>query len=401
MIIKLTADFIANQLQCPEGQRRIEYVDKGGTGLYVEVRATSQGRGTFYWRTRSPETGKTIHQKLGHTTDIDLETAREKVRQLRAKQTLGLYRDERKAKRAVPTLEEVFLEYMKEAKVHNRGWKKKRQMYDLRIKAAFGHKRITEIKRAEVRSWHVSLREDGLSPAYSDRFLSLLRNMLNYCVSTELLASNPAAGVKPFNPDNRVEHYLGQDELKRLLTALNTWNNRTVAQILLLAASTGMRIGEILKLKWSEVDLEHKILTVAASSSKNKRLRTVPINETALEVLSKLDTRGQYESVFINKRTKRAYITISKQWDKFRKEAGFPHLRIHDLRHQFASMLINQGVSLITVKELLGHAQVATTERYSHLTIDSMANASGRVSNILNGAMPVTTTESETVGRDV
>ena len=72
MIIKLTTDFIANQLQCSDGQRRIEYVDKGGTGLYVEVRVTSPGDGTFYWRTRSPETGKTIHHKLGRTTEIDL-----------------------------------------------------------------------------------------------------------------------------------------------------------------------------------------------------------------------------------------------------------------------------------------------------------------------------------------
>ena len=194
MIIKLTTDFLANQLQCPDGQRRIEYVDKGGTGLYVEVRATSQGQGTFYLRFKDSN-GKTCHQKIGRTTEITLDDARQRAKTLKAQITLGADpQAEQKAKRAVPTLEEVFLEYMKEAKVHNRGWKKKRQMYDLRIKAAFGPKRITEIKRAEIRSWHVSLREDGLSPAYSDRFLSLLRNMLNYCVSTELLASNPAAG---------------------------------------------------------------------------------------------------------------------------------------------------------------------------------------------------------------
>jgi site-specific recombinase XerD len=82
------------------------------------------------------------------------------------------------------------------------------------------------------------------------------------------------------------------------------------------------------------------------------------------------------------------YTTIGKQWDKLRKESGFSHLRIHSLRHQFASLLINQGVSLRTVKQLLGHAQIATTERYSHPTLDSMAGASGRVSTVLNGAMP-------------
>jgi len=92
--------------------------------------------------------------------------------------------------------------------------------------------------------------------------------------------------------------------------------------------------------------------------------------------------------VFINKKTKRAYATISKQWDIFRKTAEYPHLRIHDPRHQFASLLINEGVSLYTVEALLGHALIATTERYSHLTIASMASVSSRVSDVLNGAMP-------------
>jgi site-specific recombinase XerD len=330
--------------------------------------------------------------------------ARRRAKRLKAEITLGADpQAERNAKTAVPCFEKVFLEkYMPEATICNRGWRKKLQMYELRLKRVFGHKRINEIKRAEIRSWHVSLREDGLSPAYSDRFLALLRHVLNFCVQTELLDKNPAAGVKSFSPDNRVEHYLSQDELKHLLTALNTWKNRTVALILLLAAATGMRIGEILKLKWAEVDLEHKLLTVSASTSKSKKLRSVPLNETAMDVLSKLDTRGQYESVFINKRTKRPYTTISKQWDIIRKVAGFPQLRIHDLRHQFASLLINEGVSLYTVKALLGHAQIATTERYSHLTIDSMLSASCRVSDIINGAMPKATSDPEpaTVNRD-
>ena len=104
--------------------------------------------------------------------------------------------------------------------------------------------------------------------------------------------------------------------------------------------------------------------------------------------------------MFSSTKRRKPYTTISKQWDIFRKAAGFPHLRIHDLRHQFASLLINEGVSLYTVKALLGHAQIATTERYSHLTIDSMLSASCRVSDIINGAMPNERTEPATVCRD-
>jgi hypothetical protein len=100
-------------------------------------------------------------------------------------------------KRAVPTFEEESLEhYMPDAKVQNRGWRKKLQMYELRLGSAFGHKRITGIKRAEVHSWHVTLREDGISPACADRFLAFLRHVLNICVESDLMEKNLSSMVQ-------------------------------------------------------------------------------------------------------------------------------------------------------------------------------------------------------------
>ena len=202
-VVKLTQELIdSGELQCPPTKLRTEFCDSTQPGLYLLV---SKGNvKSYFLRFKSPDTGRTTHIKLGRTTDIDLDEARRRAKKLRAEITLGKDpRADEKAKKAVPTFDEFFQDhYLPHAKVHNRGWKKKSQMYDLRLKEAFGNKRLDQIKRHEIISWHIALREDGLSPAYSDRFLALLRNILNKAVEYEMLEKNPASGVKMFNPDN-------------------------------------------------------------------------------------------------------------------------------------------------------------------------------------------------------
>ena len=168
MIVNLNT-VMPDGLVCPAGQRRIELVDTGGTGMYLEVRATSPGQGTYYLRYKDTN-GKTCHQKIGRTDDVSLEAARRQAKTLKAEITLGADpRAEEKARKSVITFDEYFREhYLPHVKVHNRGWKKKSPMYNLRIKEVFGNKRLDQIKRHEISSWHVSLREDGLSPAYAD-----------------------------------------------------------------------------------------------------------------------------------------------------------------------------------------------------------------------------------------
>ena len=102
-----------------------------------------------------------------------------------------------------------------------------------------------------------------------------------------------------------------------------------------------------------------------------------------MNVLDQLDTEGKFDHVWINRRTGKPLTTISRQWVKIRNAAGLPSLRIHDLRHQFASLLVNEGVSLYIVKSLLGHSQIATTEKYSHLATGSLLSASTQVSDII------------------
>ena len=391
MIVKLTSDFISNNLLCPQGKRRIEYVDKGGTGLYVEVRATSPGQGTYYLRYKDAN-GKTCHQKIGRTTDIDLDEARARAKKLKAEITLGKDpRADEKARKIVLTLDVFFRDnYLPHAKVHNRGWKKKSQMYDLRLKEAFGNKRLDQIKRHEISSWHVSLREDGLSPAYADRFLALLRHVLNMSVDWDMLEKNPASRVKLFNPDNRVDQYLNADELKRLLKVLRTDKNRTVSLIALFLLATGVRLQEALQAKWVDIDRDNKVWHIPAANAKSKRSRQVPLNSLAIkDVLDQLDTEGKYDHLFINRKTGKVYSCINRTWNRLRTESLLPELKLHSLRRTHASYVVNSGHSLLMASKLLGHSDPSiTAKHYAILASDGLRSASESVADVIKAAMP-------------
>lgn len=385
-IVNLSPDFIARSLKCPDGKRRIEYVDKGGTGLYVEVRSTNPGQGTYYLRYKDGN-GKTCHQKIGRTIDVDVDEARSRAKAIRASITLGADpRAEEKARRAVLTFDAFFTEhYLPHAKVHKRTWKKDSRLYALKLKKAFGQKRLNQITRQEVQSLLVTLRNEGMSPAYADHFVKLLRHSLNLAVEWEMLDRNPVARIRLFNADNKVEHYLETDELQRLLAVLSAHRNRTVCSIALFLLSTGARLNEVLKARWKDVDTANRVWRIPASNSKSKKVRSVPLNDAALEVLNRLDTQVEY--LFINRKTGKAYTTIHKVWERIRKAAKLPHLRIHDLRHQYASFLVNSGRTLYEVQHILGHSDPMVTQRYAHLSTKSLQDAAGSAADVINRAM--------------
>lgn len=157
--------------------------------------------------------------------------------------------------------------------------------------------------------------------------------------------------------------------------------------------ATGCRLNEALSACWSQVDKDKRVFRVSASNSKSKRMRPVPLNETALNVINQLDTEGHYEHLFINRKTVKPYVNIAKVWEKLRLKAGLPHLRLHDLRHQAASNLINSGSSLYIVQQILGHSNPSVTQRYAHLSMKTLNDASDNASVIIKGAMKVLPSE--------
>jgi integrase len=184
--------------------------------------------------------------------------------------------------------------------------------------------------------------------------------------SVNLIEKNSAARIPLFNVDNKFEHYLDDNQLEKLLTVLRTGQNCPVCLIAMFLLSTGARLNEALQATLSQIDKQNRVWRIPASNSKSKRVRSVPLNDSAIEILNQLDTEGTFDYRFINRQTGEPYTTIHKVWGRLRRKAGLPHLRIHDLRHQYASFLVNSGRTLYEVQQILGHSDPKVTQRYSH-----------------------------------
>ena len=159
---------------------------------------------------------------------------------------------------------------------------------------------------------------------------------------------------------------------------------------MLFLLSTGARLNEALQATWKYIDVDRRVWRIPATNSKSGKVRAVPLNDAALGILTKQDTEDEFEHVFINRQTGNPYTTIQKVWNRLRKAADLEHVRIHDLRHQYASFLVNSGRTLYEVQQILGHSTSKVTQRYSHLTTATLQNASASASDAINEAMKKT-----------
>lgn len=400
-ILKLTAAMFPQVLQCPADKMRVELCDADLPGLYIEVRGASPGHGTYYLRYKDDHK-RTCHKRIGSTADIALTDARKQAKTLKAEIALGANpKGDAKAKKIMLTYSDFFTNhYLPYVTPRKRSWKRDEELFRLRIQAKFGDKKLDAITRQEVQTFHTALLAEGLAPASCDHHVKLIRQSLNLAVEWDMLDKNPAAKVPLFNVDNKVEHYLNDAELQRLLTVLRSPDSpRSVCQIALFLLSTGARLNEGLKATWSQIDRQTRVWRIPASVSKSRKIRVVPLNDSALDVLAQLDTEGHYEHLFVNSRistktgeqvgTGKPYTTIMKVWGRLRVKAGLPHLRIHDLRHQYASFLVNAGRTLYEVQQILGHSDPSVTQRYAHLSTKSLQDAANSASIMIRGTVPV------------
>jgi site-specific recombinase XerD len=389
-IVKLTPEFISKQLVCPDDVNRIEFVSDERSGLYVEVRKGSNGYGSYYLRYKDAN-NKSCHQKIGRTQDMSLAEAKAAVKTLKAEIALGADpRAEEKARLAVISYDTFFDEYyFPYAKSHKRSYGRDAELYRLRISPAFGNRRLNEVSRLQIQKFHAKLMNEGLAAATANHHIKLIRRMLNLAIEWNVISGpNPASRMEMFAEDNQIERYMNDQELQRLLAVLRSDSRRGVCQIALFLLSTGARLNEAISAKWEHVDVEKRIWRVPATNSKSKRMRAIPLNDAALAELNDLDTKDNYEHLFINKRTKLPYVNIAKVWEDLRKQAGLPKLRLHDLRHQFASFLVNDGQSLYTVQQILGHSDPSVTQRYAHLSVSALQNAANSASKQIESAQP-------------
>lgn len=379
----LTQAFIDNGLTCPKSQAKIEYVDTDGSGVYVEVRSTAPGVGRFYLRKKF--NGKALRRALGPTTDITLAEAKA-LAQAEIDMAKG------KAVNMDPSL--LTLEYFVEHKYlpYKRSHIQSASLesiWERRLKPRFGKKKLFEITRMEVEEYLISLQKTGLAPSTCNHHIRALRNIFNVAVQWDLINKSPLKGIKLLHEDNQIERYLREDELALLMETLNTHSNQGLCLLVKFLLYTGARVSEALKADWSQINYDTSTWWIPAANSKSKKLLAKPLSKQALSVLEELrelGPGGPNDMIFISTEHGRPLQHVNKSWDRLRKSIGLDDLRLHDLRHNYASTLVNSGESLYVVQHLLGHSSSRTTQRYAHLATDTLQSAANSAGDRISGA---------------
>jgi integrase len=261
------------------------------------------------------------------------------------------------------------------------------------IKPLLGRKRVLQVTRSDVvRMMRDIAKKRGRAivkggKGTANRTVHLLGAIFTYAVDGGHCDTNPVRGVK-FFPSARKERFLSSAELSRLGAALSEAEERginsTALNAIRLLALTGCRKSEILSLEWSFVDFEHGHLRLPDSKTGAK---VIPVGLPALELLAALPHSSGNPFVFPGSVGGQHFVGLPKVWRKIRSMADIEDVRLHDLRHSFASVAASGKESLLVIGRLLGHSRAATTQRYAHLADDPLQSAADRISSKISSAM--------------
>ncbi len=370
--IQLSTNFVHNPPQV-KGKLKVDYFDAEIPGFLLEVRST--GKCTFYQRYRD-KYGRLKQARIGPTDSISLEEARTKAKQIRSQTLMGFDpRGELEKNRNTPTFKEFIQDmYIPYIQVHKRSWELDQKMLQLRVLSLWGSKKISEITREDIQHFQSNFLKAGCKPGTANRYMAMVKFIFNLAEKWEVIENTPARHVSKLVDNNHKERYLSPEETQRLLAELKKCKNQVVADIIEFLILTGARKSEAVNLPWQELDLDKGFWTIPPERNKAKIKKVIPLSRGALNILDNRKENGS-EYVFPDPGTGKPIKYFYHIWARIRTNAGVPDLRIHDLRHNYASLLINSGRSLYEVQKLLGHSNISTTQRYAHLSQDTLRDA--------------------------
>lgn len=371
--VSLTPTLI-EQSKCPTNSRRVDLYDTRTKGLLLEVRPS--GGKTYYLRYQDSR-GRTRQIKLADPLDVSLSQARELADCARNKIAMGIDPlEDKQTHRSVPTLDSFFYDqYLPFVKTYKKSWWSDEGYYRVHIQKELGRKYLDEITKHDIHRVHRLRVERGGAVGSANRQLVLIRYIFNLAIRWETpgITKNPSAGVRPFDDPSKKERFLSVEEAKRLYEAVKQNPNRMLRYIVPMLILTGARKREALDAQWRDFDIERRDWRVPMS--KSGRPRHIPLSEGVIQLLQTVPRFPDCPFVFPNPKTLKPYESIFNSWNTARKLAGLTDVRIHDLRHSFASFLVNNGRSLYEVQRILGHTQIKTTQRYAHLSQDTLLDA--------------------------
>lgn len=245
----------------------------------------------------------------------------------------------------------------------------------------FGNPRIKEVTAPLIVNYKVFRRNEGMAPATIERELCLLKRAFNLAKKEwKWTEENPVLEVSRERFNNQRDRWLSFEEEEMMLDVCSEW----LEEITIFALSTGMRRSEILDLEWPYVSVERRTATIM--KSKNGERRTIPLNKRALEILKKKAKVRYLKSSFVfpsKVGTRIGNRNLSRAFSDAVQKAGIENFTFHDLRHTFATLLVQNGVDLYTVGNLLGHKDIRMTQRYSHHCTESLRGGVEVLDNLL------------------
>jgi integrase len=387
---------LIEKLEARESGNRIVYDDDvRGFG----VRITNSGVKSFIlnYRINRRERRYTI----GRCDEWTVTAAREKAVELRGEIAKGTDpMKEREALWGAPTFADLAREYMEDAERRKRcsSLRNDRSMLNSILKPQLGNRHLAEIDGDVLSKIHRSLKP---TPYRANRVLSLASGMFGWATRNDQarakwgITDNPAKGIERYHEDKR-ETWLSKVQLEELENALSNYPDPYAADAIRLLILTGSREGEVLNAEWSQFDLKRATWTKPSHHTKQKKIEHVPLSDAAVILLKRIHARRNGSSfLFPGHQTSKARATLRRPWVQVCKAAGLatavpfqgkrrqlvrykPTVRIHDLRHSFASHLVSKGESLHVVGKLLGHTQPQTTARYAHVADAALREAANR-----------------------
>lgn len=371
-----------NDLACSDLKGREFYRDTNCRGLTVEVRSTG---GKTYYLSYNDARGKQRLFRLANALDITPQQARKLCDRARAQIAMGNDpAQERQQHKAAPTLSEFFNDsYLPYIQSYKRSWETDVSVFKNHVLPLLGNLYIDDVEAKDIGAV-MSRARMHLCNGSSNKVLILLRYMFNLAVKwrTAGITENPTATLKLGKVTAHRERFLSAVETQRLLDEVNQSANTKLKYIIPMLLLTGARKREVLDAKWRDVDLERSFWRIPIT--KSGRERHVPLSAATLDLLNNVPRSRFSDYIFENPKTHKSFSSVFFSWDKARTRAGLKDVRMHDLRHSFASFLVNAGCSLYEVQKILGHASVSMTQRYSHLNQESLLRAAEHAGNVVS-----------------
>jgi integrase len=358
---------------------KVDFFDTRQKGFLLEVRG-SGGR-TFYQRYLDSR-GRQRQFKIGPADVLSVNQARHKARTVLSESILGADPQARRQElRSIPTLDRLVRDrYLPHAQTSKRSWKVDETILRIHILPGLGRLTVDEISNGRIAGLISDMRAKGYASATTNRVLVILRYIYNLARKWNVpgAAVNPTAGLATA-PEVHRQRFLTPEETQRLIASLDADKNQVAAKAILLLLLTGARRSEVTQAKWEHVEWDKHALLVPVS--KSGRPRIIALNAAAIALLRSVPRDPTSPYLFRTRLTGLFY-----PWHRIRHRAGLPDVRLHDLRHSFASFLVNKGMSLYVVQDLLGHTQPRTTQRYAHLARQTLLDAAEVVSAVVCGA---------------